>query len=260
MADAAQPVFQRGALRSPRHKLAAATPHSAAPAPASYGIIPKQLAIWGNSSYGDCVSAEECFNIDAASTANGLGPAIVSEQEVIQWARQHGFLNGANLSDVMDQMQRSTGTGMTIGSVTYYDGPYQSVDWTNQAILSSAIFQSKGSVKIAVAADQLSGANAGSHNGWYLINGYRDRGTDHCVGLCGYGTAAECYQILGMPVPSAVDPTAFGVLLFTWSTVGFVDWQSLQGLMADGEAWLRSPISIAVPSTPPPVPAPPASV
>ena len=43
--------------------------------------------------------------------------------------------------------------GFPDGPLTYDDGPYYSVDWTNAGTLQSAI--SQGPVKLGIAADQL---------------------------------------------------------------------------------------------------------
>ena len=55
------------------------------------------------------------------------------------------------------------------GSITYDDGPYFSVNWTNSATLESAIWN--GPVKIGVAADQLETAwhSTGGHSGWFGV-------------------------------------------------------------------------------------------
>ena len=126
----------RGAIPSPRCKAFAAHPHKATAVPDSWGVIPTQLSIWGNSTYGDCVSAEEAAAKAQYSTMCGLAETFISDSEVVKWARSNGFLNGANLTDVMEAMAKS---GMTANGQTYGDGAYQSVDWTNDAVLSSAV-------------------------------------------------------------------------------------------------------------------------
>src|SRR5262245_46403202 len=119
------PQFMRGARPTPRHKLMAATPHRVIrAAPPQYAFVPQQLDMWGNDKYGDCVSAEEAF---AKACYN---PEIfIPTQTVVNWAQSHGFLNGANLTDVMDVMQK---TGMGVGSTLYDDGPYTAVDYSNE--------------------------------------------------------------------------------------------------------------------------------
>ena len=180
----------RGAIPSPRCKAFAAHPHKAAAVPDSWGVIPTQLSIWGNSTYGDCVSAEEAAAKAQYSTMCGLAETFISDSEVVKWARSNGFLNGANLTDVMEAMAKS---GMTANGQTYGDGAYQSVDWTNDAVLSSAIYQ--GPVKIGVAAGQLEGVVAGT-NGWWATGFTKDNNEDHCVNLCGFGTAQSLADLL----------------------------------------------------------------
>src|ERR1700733_9999017 len=115
---------RRGAFPSQRNALAAATPHVAvAGAPPNFITIPSQLSFWGNYNNGDCVTAEEAF----AKACNS--PEIfISEDEAIAWATRHGVLNGAQLTTVLTWMETD---GFPAGTVTYDDGSYTSVDWTN---------------------------------------------------------------------------------------------------------------------------------
>ena len=243
----------RGAIPSPRCKAFAAHPHKATAVPDSWGVIPTQLSIWGNSTYGDCVSAEEAAAKAQYSTMCGLAETFISDSEVVKWARSNGFLNGANLTDVMEAMAKS---GMTANGQTYGDGAYQSVDWTNDAVLSSAIYQ--GPVKIGVAAGQLEGVVAGT-NGWWATGFTKDNNEDHCVNLCGFGTAQSLADLLQLSVPKGVSATARCYLLFTWGTIGIIDQPSM--LAITGEAWLRLPTTPGQlpvpPPAPPPTPTPP---
>ena len=84
--------------------------------------------------------------------------------------------------------------GFPLNNKTYDDGPYNSVNWTNAAILQSAIY-SHGPVKIGVAAEDFQ-SNANGHvtpgtSGWAMYNYPKKLTEDHCVSLCGYGTLAE---------------------------------------------------------------------
>ena len=140
------PKLPRGARPSPRYRLSGAIPHQIiGTTPPSFIRIPKKLSFWGNSQYGDCVTAEEAF----AKSCHDR-EIFIGDQEVISWASTNGFLNGANLTEVLDKMQAN---GFRINGSTYDDGPFHSVDWTNRAILTNAIYH--GPVKIGVAADQL---------------------------------------------------------------------------------------------------------
>jgi hypothetical protein len=226
----------RGALPSPRSALAAATPHVAVSAPPNFITIPKQISMWGNDVNGDCVTAEEAF---AKACYN---PEIfISDAEVIAWATSHSVLNGANLVEVMQWME--TGGFVQDGN-TYDDGPYFSVDWTNSATLQSAI--SQGPVKIGIAANQLDAAysSTGGKTGWFATGFMPDSAEDHCVSLCGYGTFAWLAQQLNVPVPPGLNGATQGYAMFTWDSIGVIDFPSLQAITH--EAWLRLPTTVII--------------
>ena len=242
----------RGALPSPKHLSFATKPVRPRAVPSTFGIVPPVLHMWGNSQYGDCVTAEEAFAKAAYSIMAGLPECVINDDVVVQWARRHGYLNGATLTDVMDTMAKA-GLAAPDGK-TYTDGPYQSVDWTNQATLSTAI--TMGPVKIAISADQVEQAvnAANDQSGWLLTGARTDRNTDHCVSLCGYGTIADCFALLKLPVPAHANPIDFAVLLFTWQTIGVVDLPSLVAIC--DEAWERNPTTVGLPTPTPPTPPP----
>ena len=55
---------------------------------------------------------------------------LIPTSEVVSWASQHGYLNGANLTDVMTTMETDgmvTASGSA--STMWCDGPYSAVDW-----------------------------------------------------------------------------------------------------------------------------------
>lgn len=237
----ARPTPQSVILASPRFRPSLS-------APAQFALVPDRLSMWGNNRYGDCVTAEECF----AKVADAPN-CFVSEATCIQWAAQHGVLNGAYLADVLDAMARD-GIRAEDGKV-YKDGPKKVVDWTNKAELESAI--SQGRVKIAVAADQIqqSVSVTGGQSGWAGVGWRSDDNTDHCTSLTGYGPAGYLYQQLGRPVPFGVDPQTYGYLMFTWNSIGFVDRPSL--LAVTREAWFRTPTTAGFDPPPAPPPAPP---
>src|SRR5215471_691008 len=140
---------KRGARPTPRNVLASATPYAARArvgAPSNYSIIPQQMSMWGNDVHGDCVTAEEAF-----AKACNQPEIFISNQEVIDWATQHGVLEGAWPYQVLDWMRDN---GFHQDGQIYDDGNKNSVDWTQSEILKSAI--SQGPVKIGIAADQLS--------------------------------------------------------------------------------------------------------
>jgi hypothetical protein len=231
---------KRGATPSPRSALAAAVPYPApAGAPPNFIVIPNQISFWGNYDNGDCVTAEEAF----AKACNN--PEIfIPEAEVIAWATEYGVLNGAYLTQVMTLMQND---GFPDGPLTYDDGPYYSVDWTNAGTLQSAI--SQGPVKIGVAADQLDktwwaagGSAIGGVSGWFATGYTDDTNEDHSVSLCGYGSISWLAQQLGVQVPAGIDGTQPGYAMFTWDSIGIIDVPSM--IAITHEAWLRQPTTV----------------
>ncbi len=238
---------KRGGIPSPRHELAAATPHVAhTGAPPNFIVVPQNISLWGNDVHGDCVTAEEAF----AKACNN--PEIfITDNEVIAWATRHGVLEGAYLTSVMQWMQKD---GFSNGSSTCNNGPFFSVDWTDSAVLTSAI--SKGPVKIGVAADQLEAAwrNYGGKSGWFCVGFKQDNNEDHCISLCGYGTLDWLAEQLQVQVPAGIDGTTAGYALFTWNSIGIIDEQSLLAVIH--EAWLRQPTTIRTTDTPGALPSP----
>ena len=240
----------RGLVPSPRSRAFAAVSHAPSPVPASFAVIPPRLSYWGNDVDGDCVSAEEAFAKACYAVQLGNPETFIPAADLTSWAARHGFMNGASCTEVMDAMLRE---GLTSGGVIYRDGPYQSVDWTDDAVLSSAIYQ--GPVKIAVAADQLERAATPGRNGW-IATGFRpDRALDHCVSLCGFGPLGVLATAFGpATLPPGITPIARAYLLFTWNSIGVIDRDSLVAIT--GEAWLRTPTTPGVVPVPPPEPTP----
>ena len=105
---------------------------------------------------------------------------------MVAWATAHGYLNGATLTAVMTTMQTD---GFPLNS-EIHDGPYLSVNWTNAAILQSAI-HSHGPVKIGVGAEDFQsnphGVVTPGTSGWAMYDYPKNQPEDHCVSLCGYG-------------------------------------------------------------------------
>ena len=236
--------FPRGATSSPRWKLQAATPFKpAGVTPSQFAIVPPRLSYWLNNKYGICVTSEECFAKLVWSIQCGLAEVFVSDAEAERWARAHGVLNGADLSEVMDWM---TKTGLIVNGIEYRDGPKLGVDYSNESILQAAI--AAGPVKVAIDADALP-AGAGNVQGWWATGG--DPGefsnTDHCTGFCGFGPASYLYQKLGKPMPAGLDPNKIMYLQFTWSTLGVVDHAWIMSTVV--EAWIRQPTTVG--QTPP---------
>jgi hypothetical protein len=232
-------MLLRGAIPSPRHRLAAALPHVVStPTPSQFLWKPKQISIWGNDQFGDCTVAEEAF---AKSATAGV---FIPDAEVIQWARTNGAINGDTLIDVLDKME--TG-GFALNGKNYDDGSPVSVDWTNQSNLQNAI--SQGPVKIGVAADQLQTAYGVTNpdltfpaKGWFATGFTQDFNMDHCVSLCGYGPISWLAEELDVSIPSGTDTNLAYFALFTWDSIGIIDLTSLVNIT--GEAWLRNPTTV----------------
>lgn len=237
-------TFMRGARPSPRHRLVSARQHHVASAPPpQFAVVPKQLSMWYNDTYGDCVTAQEAFSKAWYSVFCGLPELFIPDAEVLRWSTKYGFRDGADLSSVMDQMQKD---GFTVGGVNYKDGAPSSVDYSNELVLQSA--NSTGAINIAIDANALP-SSAGNQQGWYSVQKGNFGNTDHCVAISGYGRADFLFDALKVSLPSALSPSTPGYLLYTWSTIGFVthDWV----MSTCAEAWLRTP------TTPGEVPVPP---
>jgi hypothetical protein len=226
--------FPRGAIPSPRHRLAGARPHVlSAQTPPNILYLPKTLSMWLNDVDGDCVTAEEAF-----AKACSIPEILISDATVGAWATSHGVLNGAELTDVLDWMESG---GFVQSSEIYNSGPPVSVDWTNSEILQNAI--SLGPVKIGVAADQLQNVVPDPPtNGWIATGFTQDSNEDHCVSLCGFGTFGWISEKLGTILPAGINPSTPGYALFTWSSIGIIDEPSM--LAITSEAWLRNPTTI----------------
>lgn len=246
---AADKKFPRGAKPTPRFKLQAATPFKPArAAPAQFAIVPSKLSYWYNDTYGICVTSQEAFSKAMWSVQCGLPELFVPDAEVLRWASKYGFRDGANLDEVMTQMQRD---GFNVGGTNFKDGPYFGVDYSNESILQSAI--ATGPVNIAIDADALP-SGAGNQSGWFSLGSRGFPNTDHCVALCGYGPSEYLFKQLDVTLPSAIAGKS-GYLLFTWNTVGFVDHKWLLNTCA--EAWVRTPTTPGQSPIDPPPPPPP---
>lgn len=232
-----------GATPTSRAKLCAATPHTVrGTTPAQFLTLPSQLSYWLNNQYGDCVTAEEAF-------AKACAGILISDDTVRAWAEQHFVMNGATLDSVLTMMVTD---GFRQDGNVYNDGPAHTVDWTNPAVLQNAI--SQGPVKIGVAAAQLQGVpGIGQQSGWHATGFQRDDNEDHCVSLCGYGPAAWLRDKLtpgSTPDAHLAPTTQPAYALFTWNTVGVIEYPSL--LAITGEAWLRTPNEITMGTNPVP--------
>ena len=248
------PTTRHGLLAAPRFKMTVS-------GPAQVLMLPKQLSMWGNSQYGDCVSASEAAAIAAYSVYCGLPETFIPEANVISWAKRYGYLNGANLDEVMTQRAKN---GMVASDgKTYTAGPYLAVDYSNESVLQAAL--AVGPVNVGMDANALP-SGAGNNQGWYAFGGRPGQfsNEDHCCRLFGYGSTTvlfqEISQTYGVNVTPPANAPANGYLYFTWSTVGVVDHAWLMSTV--GEAWVCNPTTVGqapapVPPTPPTPPTPP---
>lgn len=243
--------FHRGAKPTPFPKIVEAIKsgrakiYRAEAPPSQVVVVPVRLSVWGNDRYGCCVTSESVFAISDYSTYVKLPQIFVTEAETIRWAKAHGWLNGAWLLDVIEDMQKD-GIKDENG-VLRKAGTAATVDYRNEDTLKSAIAQ--GPVSIAIGADALPGG-AGSKNGWYVFGGRSFPNTDHCVSLHGYGPTSELFKALNTNPPA--NAPANGYLLFTWGTIGVVDHKWLLNTCA--EAWVRNPTTTELQPPPPPQP------
>lgn len=250
----AQTKFKTGAIATPRWKLAAARPHFCrGTTPTQWpNTLPAFLEMWLNATYGDCVTAEEAAAKAFWSVICGLAETKITDATVKAFCDKYDFLNGANLTDVMDKMIQD-GFQQDAG---YKDGPYASVDFSNEGVLQNAL--SQGPVKIGMDASALP-SGAGNQQGWTAFGGSPGQfsNEDHCTGLWGYGPtkylASLIEKTFNVTVSLPADAPANGYLHYTWATIGIVDHAWIMSTC--GEAWLRSPTTVGV--TPAPTPLPP---
>jgi hypothetical protein len=237
--------FQTGMIPTPRYKLASATPFNRGIRKSTRPIVvPSFLEIWLNNTYGDCVTAEEAAAIAFYSCMCGLPEVKITDATVKKFCQTYGFLNGADLTSVMDKMI-SNGFEQDSG---YKDGPYLSVDYSSESVLQAAL--EEGPVKVGIDSSALP-SGAGNGNGWYVSGGRPSqfKSEDHCVAIWNHGPSAALFAALNKPVPNGFPAT--GYHLFTWGSVGVVDHAWIMSTV--GEAWVRTPTTVGMAPAPPPL-------
>lgn len=247
--------FPRGLKKTPRYKLVSSRHflRDGIKIPSQILMLPKQLSMWGNSQYGDCVSASEAARIAAYSVYCGLPETFIPEATLISWAQKGGYLDGADLTDVMTDRQ-TRGMADANGKL-YVAGAYATVDYSSEPALQAAL--TIGPVNLGIDADALP-SGAGNGNGWFASGGSPGQfsSEDHCVPLFGFGPTAALFAGINatfnvnIQVPPNFPPTAY--LIFTWNTVGVVDHTWIMSTV--GEAWIQNPTTIG--QTPGPTPSP----
>ena len=254
-------TYKRGYHPPSTHRLLMTVPYrytrkiADADVPPSFATIPDALSYWLNDRDGDCVSAEEMFNIDCA------WGDVVDDAAVAAFIRKYHYANGADLSTVMETVAKY---GIIDGANKYTEGPEASVDWTNYSEVCAAIAESRGSLKIAVAANQLEYAIDDSKPFDFFVGFRSDSATDHCTGVAGYGTAQALLDLFNakykssMSLPSNLTPSTPCVSHFTWKRLQIMDFASLGAVCR--EMYVRNPTSIKNgmnPTPPTPVIPPP---
>ncbi len=242
--------FKTGAKPTPPAKIAAAiaagkaTIHRPVAAPPSVIYAPKRMSYLGNDQYGDCVTAESCFSMEAYSVYIGLPKQIfITDAAAISWARSHGWLEGAFLLDVIQDMQKD-GVKDEDG-VLRKAGVPSAVNYSDEESLKSAI--AVGPVSVAINASALP-SGAGNKNGWYVFGGGQS-GSNHNVCIFGYGPTADLFKTLNVAAPS--NAPAIGYYCYTWSTIGVADFPWIKRTVEEG--WVRTPTVLDLAPPPPPV-------
>lgn len=251
----APPKFKTGAKRTQQATIAKAIAegslklHKATgTTPAQFAMIPKQMSMWLNDQYGDCVTAEEAAQIAEYTSALGT-EYFVQDATVLAFCKKYDLLNGAELLPVIQLMQKD---GFHQGTDTIQDGVSSVVDYSTESVLQNAL--SQGPVKIGIDSSALP-SGAGNGNGWSKFGGRPGQysNEDHAVNLTGYGSVIWLCQQLDTPVPAGAP--ASGYLLYTWDSIGIVDHAWIMSTVQ--EAYLRGPVIINGKSLPPLTPTPP---
>ena len=185
-------ALMRGLDPTPRHILAAATPHRAVKAAPAFLLWEwTYLSMWLNDQFGCCVTAAQAF-MKALKTVGGF--TAITDATVQSWAQAHGVLNGANITQVYGWMQKD---GFQQDNARWEDGPYNSVNYANRAAFCAAI--ADGPVGVGIAADQLytTCVSYGEGVSGWLATGYtKARMADHKAVVLGYGTSAQIYPLI----------------------------------------------------------------
>lgn len=193
----------------------------------------RDFGMYGNSTWGTCVTAEEAAAKSVISAKTGAPEIRIPDRNAVDWARKHGYLNGAYLDEVLKTMVRD-GLIDDAGREHRDDDTAVAIDGTKKLVMQLAIYYT-GMVKVAINAGPVMAADNGQY-GWILLNA-RGGSLDHCVGYCGYGSLEFCCQTLGVKVPAGADPKRFCLIMFTWSRLGIVSWEA--ALNMTGEWWMR---------------------
>ena len=225
-----------GEFPTPNNELATGNPYRAgSPIPESFIVWPIEISFWGNDEVSNSIWAEEAFAKACAE------PGVFIPTDVVLFTSR--VCGSSNFAEFMQTH------GFQMAPKAYVDGRFNSVDWTNEAALKSAI-ANVGPVKIGVASANLTTdpyvkVTPGT-SGWAIYGLPKGQPENHCASLCGYGSLAalvdlfERYRVK-VNLPSGM-PTGLCYAMFTWGSIGIVDRQSLMNIT--GEAWVRNPTTI----------------
>jgi hypothetical protein len=234
--------------------------------PEQWSIVSTANSMFLNDRDGDCVLAGECVNVNVSQFFLTGKPVIIPDSEVEAWGEAHNALDGYDLLPMIAAMSVSNSDGLTYtpsgGTLTvmYCDGVGSSVNYQDRANICSALYASKGTLKMAVCGapgcDLQNAVNAtGGQNGWY-IGAYTGGPNDHNVEMVGYGPASYCFNALGVPLPAGVDPKQFCYLVNTWSCIGVVNAAVVESSGWCQEIDMRTPDSVVLSPSPTPAPQP----
>jgi hypothetical protein len=224
-----------GEFPSPNEELAAASPFKAKPAPESFLVWPMSMGSWGAGDARASLWVEEAF-AKACAEPRVFIPSEVALLAAAQCA-------SSNFAEFMQTR------GFETNGTAYRDGPFNSLDWTDHAILKSAIHL-HGPVKVGVGvADfqtNLHGRVTPGTSGWAMFGCGRSPRAEYCASLCGYGSLAELVGLFGQH-QVRVDvapgmPAGPCYALFIWDSIGIIDQLSM--LNITGEAWVRTPVTV----------------
>ncbi len=235
--EASTEVFvPSGEFPTPNHELSAAQPYrGSGAAPESYIAWPIGIDFWDGAKESNSNWAEEAFAKACAEPKVFISPDVVlfssrkcGSSNFAAFLQTHGF-----------QMDRKA----------YLDGPFKSVDWTNEAVLNSAIANAVP-VKIGIASANLRSGSQGrvtpGRSGWAIYGLPTGLPENHWASLCGYGPLAALVGLfkqhrVNIELPLGM-PTGLCYAMFIWGSIGIVDRHSLMNIT--GEAWVRNPTTV----------------
>jgi hypothetical protein len=229
-------VFVPSDFPVPNQELADAQPYRGdGAAPESFLVWPMEIGFWGNDKASNSIWAEEGF-----AKACGEPKALIPTDVVLSTARECGSSNFAQFMQTR---------GFQMGGKAYLDGPFQSVNWTNEAALNDAIAK-VGPVKIGAASANFANGAQGQvtpgTSGWAIHGLPAGQPEDHCASLCGYGPLGMLVGLFaqhGVKVDLPHDmPAGLCYAMFSRGSIGIIDRQSLMNIT--GEAWVRNPTTI----------------